>query len=82
MKNNIPKRKHSIPPPIRKKNLWDRYSFGEKLKPTYEKVYPTSNIIDPNLVIESEPVVVKDGVDPFGELADYLLNGFKNIINK
>ncbi len=78
--NNIPKHRNKLPCPKRKKSFWERYAKGERLNPTYNKVFPVSNIVMPSKVIESPPIPDKYGANPFFELADFLLNGFKKII--
>ena len=68
--NNIPQFRSLIPPPPKKRNVWDRYSSGEKLMPTYNKVYPESRILPPQPPEPQEPRRINYGV----------MNGLEKII--
>lgn len=56
----IPTMRTVIPPPPKRKNLWERYSSGENLKPTYSKRIITSKMPPPPQMPRS---VTQGGLD-------------------
>lgn len=36
-----------LPPPPKRKSAWQRYTEGERLIPTFERIVPKSNVIPP-----------------------------------
>lgn len=73
---NIPPHRNP-PPPLKKKSIWERYSNGEILIPTYDKVLPKSIIRAPERTPSpQEPRRIQYGKLDKSEIKIFLLGVF------
>ncbi|MGI9582642.1 hypothetical protein ACR1PO_15715 [Chryseobacterium sp. RRHN12] len=74
---NIPPHRNAPPPPSKKKSIWERYSNGEILIPTYDLVLPKSIIRTPERIPSpQEPRRIQYGKLDKSEIKTFLLGVF------